>query len=136
MSIRRDSDLLNALVRLAFQKSSLRGVILPLVKNATHMSEDARELELFITQDAQLYRSQHQPIIQNLLRKRKSGRYDFMLSIKLFMYLVDAGAKKYVQETGSQIKWNDLFPKSVRLEVAKSLAESFQAEADLGNYND
>ena len=58
------------------------------------MDETAsRELELFITSDADLYRQQYTPIIQNLMRKRAKGVFDPAKAVTLFMYLVDAGAR-------------------------------------------
>lgn len=106
------------------------------IRKLARMSDEARELELFIENDGQLYRQQYAPIIQNLMRKRNKGKYDFALSIKLFMYLADAGAKKYHAEFGTPgTPWNEVFPKATRMEVAKSLAESFQAEAEAGGYD-
>jgi len=97
----------------------------------------ARELEMFIDNDSQLYRSQHTPIIKNLMTKHAQGRYNSALAVKLFMYLVDNGAKKYAKEHGGPgAKWNDMFPKKIRTKTAEALRDSFEDEAKLGNYDD
>ena len=49
----------------------------------------ASELRIFIDNDGDLYRQQLTPIIKNLLRKIKSGKYDHKKAPKLWMYLVD-----------------------------------------------
>jgi len=97
----------------------------------------AHELVLFIDNDAQLYRSQHTPIIKNLMTKHAQGRYNSALAVKLFMYLVDNGAKKYAKEHGGPgAKWNDMFPKAVRVKAAEALRDSFEGEAEVGGYDD
>jgi hypothetical protein len=97
----------------------------------------ARELELFINNDGDLHRQQHVPILKNLMTKHAQGRYDRNAAVKLFMYLVDAGAKKYAREHGSRdAKWHQMFPKAERTHVAQSLRDDFEDEAKLGNYDD
>lgn len=105
-------------------------------------NDSARELELFIENDADLYRQQYTPIIKNLMLKRRRGVYNSELAVKLFMYLVDSGAKKYIREyvqsstPGSTPPNIDtVFNKNTRLQVARSLRDSFEGEADLGNYD-
>ena len=58
------------------------------------MSGEGRELWLYIDNDAQLYKQQGLPIIKNLMTKKAQGKYDSKLAVKLYMYLVDNGAKK------------------------------------------
>lgn len=60
----------------------------------------AHELALYIENDSELYRSQTQPIIANLKRKRAKGVYNPELAVKLYRYLADSGAKKYTFEFG------------------------------------
>lgn len=101
------------------------------------MSDEARELQLYIENDGQLYRQQFQPIIKNLMTKRAQGKYDSAKAVKLFMYLMDNGAKKYHKEMGSPgQKWMDMFPKSARLEAAKAFVEDFESEAEEGSYDE
>lgn len=95
------------------------------------------ELKMFIDNDADLYRQQHTPILKNLMTKHAQGRYNSALATKLFMYLVDNGAKKYAREHGGPgAKWNDMFPKAVRTKTAEALRDDFEDEAKLGNYDE
>lgn len=101
------------------------------------VSHEATELTLFIENDADLYRQQMQPIQKNLVTKMARGLYDKTKAEKLWMYLAESGAKKYVKEfgSGSEGEWHRMFPVSVRKEVARILNDSFMVEASLGNYN-
>ena len=88
----------------------------------------ATELILFVDNDGDLYRQQFMPIIENLARKIKRGVYDPTLAIKLWMYLMDAGAKKYIKDIGGldeqeNVSWNKAFPKNVREMAAKEISE-------------
>ena len=57
--------------------------------------------------------------------------------MKAFGYLVDAGAKKYDKEFGSNggQAWHQMFPASTRKIVAKELTQDFEGEYALGNYD-
>jgi hypothetical protein len=91
----------------------------------------ARELALSIENDGELYRSQAQPIMLNLARKMKRGIYNPELAIKLWMYLVEAGAKKYAKDFGSRgDNWFDMFNKATREEAARQLAEGYEEEIE------
>jgi hypothetical protein len=107
---------------------------------AERMSDEATELKLYIDNDSDLYHRQYQPILKNLMTKRAQGRYDSVKAVKLFMYLMDAGAKKYAKEHGSPYhrysKWNEMFPKADRLQAAKAMVDDFEAEAKTGNYDE
>lgn len=92
----------------------------------------ATELELYIQNDVDLYRQQHEPILKNLATKMVTGKYDKVKSIKLWMYLCDAAAKKYCKEFGGS--WNTMFSVPTRKKVAESLNESFLMEYSYGNY--
>ena len=85
---------------------------------------ESRELKLYIDNDSQLYNSRFMPIIKNLSKKMKKGNYDKKLAIKGFMYLVDAGAKKYVKDHGGNAK--EMFSKKDRIAVASDLADEFE----------
>ena len=96
-----------------------------------------RELELYIINDGELYSSQRQSIDRNMSRKHKAGKYDFNLSIKAYMSLVDNGAKKYIKDHCSKgDSWFAMFPKAERLEVARSIAQREQKELEIGNYTE
>lgn len=101
----------------------------------SHDEDAARELELFIDNDAELYRRQTQPIIKNLATKLAKGVYDGTKAIKLWMYLMDAGAKKYSKEYGDGKDWNIMFSVATRKEVANRFNQTFLTEYALGNYS-
>lgn len=108
-------------------------------ENPSRVSVDkdaARELELFIDNDATLYRQQYQPILKNLATKRARGIYDHAKAVKLFMYLMESGAKKYAKEYGGPgANWHEMFNVPTRHAAAESFAKSFEVEDDLGNYS-
>jgi len=96
----------------------------------------AQELRLYIDNDGDLYRQMTTPIINNLMRKWKKGTYDSELAVKAFMYLANEGARKYVREHGGPgDRVDTVFNKNTRMEVAKALRDSFEGEAELGNYD-
>jgi hypothetical protein len=95
--------------------------------------DDAQELMLYAENDGDLYRQRYQPIVKNLLAKKKRGVYDFAKSIQLWMYFVNAAAQKYNKEFGTpDVPWNKVFDKQTRLEVAKHFAEQFEQEEGQG----
>ena len=97
---------------------------------------EVRELRLFIDNDGDLYRQQYTPILKNLVTKKARGVYDRTKAEKLWMYLVESGAKKYAREHGSPgTPWHVMFPISDRREVAKELNNHFLAEDEYGNYD-
>jgi hypothetical protein len=97
---------------------------------------DKKELELYIENNEQLYKQQLIPIIKNILTKMKRGVYDHSLAPKLWLYLVDAGAKKYIQEFGGPgDKIQNIFPVSMRRELAQDFADYYKEEIELGNYD-
>jgi len=89
----------------------------------------ARELKLYIEQDRDLYRQQIVPIIKNVQRKMKSGKYDHAQAPKLWLYLVDNGAKKYVKEFGGDVKRD--WPKDLRMSIANEFANEYKAEIEI-----
>ena len=99
-------------------------------------SDAVNELDLFIMNDEDLYRRRFMPIISNIKRKIKKNIYDHEKSQKLWMYLVDDAAKKYVEEfgsPGSDVK--DMFPKETRLEVAKIISDRELENIKQGEYD-
>lgn len=94
----------------------------------------ATELHLFIDNDGDLYRQQYQPILKNLVTKQAKGVYDKDKAIKLWMYLVESGAKKYVRGSNDVWQWHVIFDVPTRREVARLLNEHFLAESALGAY--
>jgi hypothetical protein len=93
------------------------------------LTPETRELELYIDNDYQLYKQMFIPQLKNLTRKMKKGIYDRKLAAKLFMYLLDAGAKKYVKEFGSPgDKPATMFPKKDREKLAMRYAMQFEID--------
>ena len=99
-------------------------------------SDAVNELDSFIMNDEDLYRRRFMPIITNIRRKMKRNVYDHEKVIKLWMYLVDDAARKYVQEFGSQDQdVKDMFPKETRLQVAQIIADREKENIEQGEYD-
>ena len=96
-------------------------------------SEEKRELELFIMNDQDLYRQMFMPIIMNLARKMKRGVYNHQMAPKLWQYLVDQGARKYVMQNGGTVR--NTFPKQARIELAKDMADEQMEMLKAGEYS-
>jgi uridine kinase len=99
-------------------------------------SDAVNELDLFIMNDEELYRRRFMPIITNIKRKIKRGIYDHKKVIKMWMYLVDDAARKYVQEFGGpEQDVKDMFPKETRLQVAQVIADREKENIEKGEYD-
>ena len=88
------------------------------------LSDEMRELKLYIDNDASLYRQRYMPILKNMSRKKKQGKYRKGLAKKAFMYLIDDGAKRYTKSYGGNHL--DVFPKRQRKNLAKEYVEEFE----------
>ena len=90
----------------------------------------AKELQLYIENDQKLYR-QVESIVKNIQRKMKSGKYDHKKAPKLWMYVVDAGAKQYHKEHGTPgDKWTKMFDKQTRQAVTETMADEYRDEIE------
>lgn len=90
-----------------------------LVMEDSHMSDVAHELVLHADNHAQLHHSSHQPIIKNLKKKAKSGKYDSEKAKKLWGYHADRAAQTYHKEHGDKhSKWHHMFSTSDRKQAA------------------
>jgi hypothetical protein len=99
-------------------------------------SDAVNELHAYIMNDEDLYRKQFMPIIANLQRKMKKGVYNHEMAPKLWSYLVDNAARKYVKEFGSPNQdVKDIFPKEVRQEISKKLADQEFEKIKDGEYD-
>jgi hypothetical protein len=94
-----------------------------------------RELILFIENDGQLYQQQTVPIEKNLYRKKKKGTYDHRKAPKLWGYLVESGAKKYVKDLYLGDAWYTIFPPDVRRAAAKEMADDWLSNYKSGYYD-
>ena len=94
----------------------------------------ARELELYATNVECWYT----PVIKNLSKHYKRGNFTLDLAIhSIEKYCLTPAAKQYHREHGSLTsKWNDTFPKFVRLHVAEQIALQWVEEFKLGNFWD
>jgi hypothetical protein len=95
----------------------------------------AKELELFVENDADLYRQQYTPINKNLITKMARGVYNHAGAVKLFGYLMESGAKKYAKQYSGGSDWHQIFSPATRKAVAEVFAKHFEVEAKLGNYD-
>jgi hypothetical protein len=96
----------------------------------------ARELELYVDNDGELYRQQGLPILKNLALKMYRGAYDHGKAVKLYMYYMESGAKKYAREFGEGREWHSLFSVPTRRHVAEQFAKFFETEWQNGSYRD
>ena len=122
--------------------TSSRGQELMTVKYAKKMMKEskvteavdkdaARELEIYIENDQKLYKQKLIPIVKNIQKKIASGKYDHKKAPKLWMYLVDEAAKKYIKDHGSPgEKIDSMFNKETRMAVAQNLADNYRDEID------
>jgi hypothetical protein len=85
------------------------------------------ELKLFIDNDAQLYKQRLIPIVKNIQKKMKSGKYDHKKAPKLWKYLVDDGAKKYAKEFPG-VKFNKQEKEAVAQEFADEYKDEIEAQ--------
>ena len=89
------------------------------------LSQEVRELRLFIDNDARLYKSRYIPILKNLSKFKKKDKYNPKLAIKAFMFLIDDGAKQYTKNYGGD---PSIFSKKDKVELAKDYAEEFESQ--------
>lgn len=91
------------------------------------------ELDLYITNDGDLYRRMTQRIEKNMRRKWDKGTYSQELAVKGWMHLVDEGARLYVKEFcgANDPKPFSVFPKAERTELAKRFEARFRAEMEI-----
>ena len=97
---------------------------------STFDAEAARELELYVENDGDLYRQMVKPIQKNLARKMVGGTYRPIAAEKAWLYLIDAGAKKYTREFGTPDA--HIFSAATRRFVAARFARHFESEVKSG----
>jgi len=98
------------------------------------MSDAARELELFAENDGDLYQRSAVPIMKNLSKKFKKGTYDPELGVKLWKYHADRAAKAYSEQHSTGDDWKTMFTPRDRMEMAKSMEDSWRSEMEAGNF--
>ena len=106
------------------KKKDFKPMIKKMAQKGLHEGPtETRELKLYIDNDGQLYYSRYMPIIKNLSKKMKKGKFDKRLAVKGFMYLVDDGARKYIRDFGGS---KGMFSKKDKIQVAKEFADEFE----------
>jgi hypothetical protein len=98
------------------------------------MSDAARELELFAENDDDLYQRSAVPIMKNLSKKFKKGTYDPELGVKLWKNHADRAAKAYSEQHSTGDDWKTMFTPRDRMEMAKSMEDSWRSEMEAGNF--
>ena len=96
--------------------------------SSSSSSQEAVELYLYIVNDSDLYHKFARPYIENLQRKYRKGRYDRELTVKLWQYLADEGAKQYKLEFADDEDYSFRFDKETRLEVARELRDHYEEQ--------
>lgn len=101
-----------------------------------HESDEhaAQDLELFLDNESSLYKLKSS-IAKNLLKKKRSGKYNETLAPQAWSYLIEAAAKAYAKEFDSASNWNKLFPKPLRDALAKEYAQTMSNELDNGEWD-
>ncbi len=93
-----------------------------------------RELDLYISNDSKFYNEKVNVFWKNLVIKIAQGKYDSKKAADLFMHFVEKGARAYIKEFGGG-KWNEVFPKPERIEVAKGFRDEFESVIETGEYD-
>ena len=102
------------------------------------MGPEARELKNTMDSTEEGYQQQYVPILKNLSRKMKKGTYDKEKAVKLMMYYVSNGAKRYEKDfggggaTGPSVGG---FDKKTREEAARAYVEDFEDDWDNKNWD-
>jgi hypothetical protein len=101
----------------------------PRASKSSANEHNVRELFLYITNDGDLYRQRVEPIIKNLRLKVQKKKYDHDLAVKIYQYLADDGARKYMKEYGSTgDRVDSTFTKVDRTQCAKELRDYYDDE--------
>ena len=101
-------------------------------EGAGELSDEARELTLHADNDRHLHMSSHEPIITNLRKKVKAGKYDPVLAKKLWRYHADRAAQDYAKKHGDGTHWTKMFTPKHRDEAASHWEEMHRGELSEG----
>ena len=136
----------NLINRQGGRTGSMRVVVAPLraarKRNASSLlvrnpsrrrngADEARELELYASNDGSLYRTYTQPIMRTLASKKERGTYTRSGAVTAFKRLANAAANKYRREFGTAD--SPIFSAADKEQVAREFADYFEAEYKLGN---
>ncbi len=70
------------------------------MRDQTADEATAHELYLYIENDGQLYRQMYQPQVMNMARRIVRGDFNPEKAVKLVVYLVEEGIRRYRKEFG------------------------------------
>ena len=91
---------------------------------------DAEDLKLYTDNDSPLHKTMWEPIVANLCKHKKRGKYDSDKAVTAFLHLTRKGARKYAA-------WQDvLISAATKREAAEDMRDEFEVEYDLGNYEE
>ena len=97
-------------------------------EGAGELSDEARELTIHADNDRHLHMSSHEPIMTNLRKKVKAGKYDPVLAKKLWRYHADRAAQDYAKKHGDGTHWSKMFTAKHRDEAASHWEEMHRGE--------
>jgi hypothetical protein len=100
-------------------------------KTAAVEESTKEELDLYIENDGRMYKSKLKTL-GSLVRKKKEGKYNNSLAVKLWLLWVTEGAKMYFREFPETPK--DTFSKELCLSLAKEIEQREEKLIDLGEY--
>lgn len=101
----------------------------PVIPSPLFDYELIAEIKLAALNDADLYRQQGKPIIDNLAKKMVKGTFDAEKAVKLYQYLADNAVKKYsVEQMGARSPTLTILSKPEREILAQHLFEAFAEE--------
>jgi hypothetical protein len=99
--------------------------------------EAARELKIFLDNDAQLYKQSTLPFIKNYITKVAQGKFNKKMAVKgIANNLMKFAAQKYAKDYSSGDDWHSMFSTATREAAAEEWVEEWFDEAELGNYDD
>jgi hypothetical protein len=87
----------------------------------------ARELEIYIDNDADIYEKYKMPLFKMLTKKMQNGTYDHARAARAFVNMVDMAAHKYAKEYADPKEWNIIFTPETRKKVMEGLVDEFEA---------
>ena len=94
-------------------------------------SENARELELFIVNDGDIYQQNTRVGIKNLAAKKAKGVYDHAKAVKLWLYVANRGAQRYAKTYGGSGNGSyGPFSPADRKQAAQGLADYYLEESE------
>ena len=88
--------------------------------------ETAEELYLFAINDGETYKNSLSPIMDNMDRKRRAGKFDAEKAVKGFCYSAEHAARRYCQAFGGV--WYQVFNPATRRAAAALFLDRYLAD--------